>query len=212
MPEDLEQAIEKVRTGRITYRAAFDIYGVPKSMLSDQINKHSAKDQPNKSGPECFLSDRIERCIYQWLLKMAQIGYRQMKPNLFDHVQLIVHRLKIKTPFKDDHPGEKWHQPFLTHYPNLMLHQVHMLSKLHAGVSHHALDKWIQELHEYLLEMGNFDILDQPNCICNCDKTGFPMAPHPTKVIASKGDPYIYQQGELTKAQITILTVSATAH
>ena len=63
-PEDLKQAIKKVRTGRLTYRAAFDIYGVPKSTLSYQINKHSLKDQPNKSGPECYVSNKIEGHIY----------------------------------------------------------------------------------------------------------------------------------------------------
>ena len=35
----------------------------------------------------------------------------------------------------------------------------------------------------------------------------------PTKVITSKGDPHMYQQGALTKAQITmLLTASATTH
>ena len=57
------------------------------------------------------------------------------------------------------------------------------------------------------------DILEQPNRIYNCDETGFPMAPHPMKVIASKGDPHVYQQGASTKAQITVLlTASAITH
>ena len=44
--------------------------------------------------------------------------------------------------------------------------------------------------------MGNIDILNQP-----------------TKVIASKGDPHVYQQRASTKAQITmLLTAGATAH
>ena len=89
---------------------------------------------------------------------------------------------------------------FLIHYPNLALCQAHLLSKLHAGVSCHALDKWFWELCEYLLETGNLDILNQPNHIYNCNETSFPMAPHPMKVIASKGEPHIYQQGSSTKA------------
>ena len=57
------------------------------------------------------------------------------------------------------------------------------------------------------------DILEQPNRIYNRDKTRFLMAPCPTKVIASKGNPHVYQQGESTKAQITLLlTASATTH
>ena len=57
------------------------------------------------------------------------------------------------------------------------------------------------------------DILEQPNRIYHCDETGFPMAPHPTKVITSKGNPHVYQQGASKKAQITmLLTAGATTH
>ena len=36
----------------------------------------------------------------------------------------------------------------------------------------------------------------------------FPMAPWPTKVLAGKGDPNVYQQGSSNKSQITILMMS----
>ena len=45
------------------------------------------------------------------------------------------------------------------------------------------------------------NILEQPNRIYNCNETGFLMAQHPTKVITSKGNPHIYQQGAFTKAK-----------
>ena len=64
-----------------------------------------------------------------------------------------------------------------------------------------------------MFKSGNIDILDQPNSIYNCNETRFPMAPSPTKVIASKGNHRVYQQGASTKAQITVLfTASTTAH
>ena len=57
------------------------------------------------------------------------------------------------------------------------------------------------------------DIIEQPNRIYNCDEMGFPVAMRPTKVITFKGNPHVYQQGALTKAQIImLLTASATAH
>ena len=76
-----------------------------------------------------------------------------------------------------------------------------------------AINDGFCELHEFLFETGNVDILDQPNQIYSCDETGFPMALCITKVIVSKGDPHVYQQGASTKAQITaLLTASATAY
>ena len=144
---------------------------------------------------------------------MARIRYGQTKPDLFDHIQMIVHHLKIPTSFVNDCPGEKWYRLFLLRFPDLALWQVQLLSKLRARVSGKAINKSFDELREYLFEMANMDIIEQLNRIYNCDETGFPMALHPTKVIASKGDPHIYQQGLSTKAQVTVLlTASATAH
>ena len=144
---------------------------------------------------------------------MARIEYGQTTPDLFDRVQLIVWHLKILTPFVNDQPGEKWYRLFLLCFPDLVSWQAQLLSKLRAGVSHKAINKWFDEIREYLFETANLDILEQPNKIYNCDRTGFPMVPWPMKVIASKGDPHIYQQGASTKAQMTVLLMaSATAH
>ena len=113
--EDIEKAVEKVRTSRLSYRQAYEIYGVPKSAISDKINRHCVKLNSNKPGPECHLSPEIEECIYKWLLKMVRTGYGQTKPgygqtkpDLFDCVQMIIHHLKIMTPFVDNCLGEKW--------------------------------------------------------------------------------------------------------
>ena len=119
MKEDLEKANKKVRTGHLSYRQAHEIYGVPKSTISDQINRLSMKSELNKPGPQCHLSPEIEEHIYKWLLKMARIGYGQTKPDLFYHVQIIVLPLKIPTPFVDDCLGEKWYRLFLVRFPDL---------------------------------------------------------------------------------------------
>ena len=115
---------------------------------------------------------------------MARIGYRQTI-------------LKIPTPFVN---GEKWYRLFLLRFPDVGLWQVQPLSKLRAGVLDKAINEWFDELWEYLFETANLDILEQPNRIYNCDETGFLIVLWPTKVIASKGDPHVYQQGASTKA------------
>ena len=127
--EDLERAINKVRTGHLYYQKDHEIYGVPKLTISDQINRHSTKSEPNKPGPQCHLSPEIKERIYKWLLKMARIGYGQTKPDLFDHVRIIICCLKIPTPFVDDHLSEKWYRLFLVGFPNLALWQAQLLSK-----------------------------------------------------------------------------------
>ena len=137
--EDVQKAVEKLRTGWLSYRQTHKIYDVPKSTISDKINRDCVKLNSNKPGPECYLSPDIEQCIYKWLLKMARIGYGQTKPDLFNHMQIIIHCLKITTPFEDDRPGEKWYRLLLIWFPNLALQQAQLLSKLCAGVSWEAL-------------------------------------------------------------------------
>ena len=121
--EDVQKAVKKVRTGWLSYWQAHEIYGVPKLTISDKINRHCVKPNLNKPGPKCHLLPDIEEHIYKWLSKMARIGYGQTKPELFDRVQIIIHNLKIMTPFVDDRPGEKWYGLFLVWFPDLALWQ-----------------------------------------------------------------------------------------
>ena len=152
--------------------------------------------------------DDLEQRLYRWLIEMARIGYGQSKNDSFNHIQVIIKRLKWETKFVDGCLGEQWYRLFLKHFPNLKLHQAQLLSHQHAGISHNALNVWYHELFKYLEEMGNLSILNEPLRIFNADETGFPMAPWPRKVLAGKGDPNVYQQGSSNKSQITVLMTS----
>ena len=139
---------------------------------------------------------------------MARIIYGQSKLDLFDQIQSIIIRLKWDTKFDNGCPGNMWYCLFLNHFPDLKLWQAEALSHQHAEISRKALDLWFHELFEYLEEVGNLSILQEPLCIFNADETGFPMAPPPTKVLVGKGDPHVYQQGSSNKLQITVLMTS----
>ena len=38
--EDVQKAVEKVRTGQLSYKQVHKIYGIPKLTISDKINRH----------------------------------------------------------------------------------------------------------------------------------------------------------------------------
>ena len=135
MEEGLGKAIKKGSTWHLSCQQAHEIYEVPKLTISDQINRHSAKSEPNKPGPQCHLSPEIKEHIYKWLLKMARIRYGQTKPDLFDCVQIIIRCLKIPMPFVDDRPDEKWYRLFLVCFPDLALQQAQLVSKLCRGIT-----------------------------------------------------------------------------
>ena len=85
--ETLALAIQVVRTGRMSIRAASLKYGIPKSMLADKVCGNTSTQW---KGPAPFLGRDVEDRLATWLTKMARIGYGQTRDTLFDKVQDIV--------------------------------------------------------------------------------------------------------------------------
>ena len=54
-----------------------------------------------RKGPTPYLSMELEDQIESWLVKMARIGYGQMRLDVINKVQELVVKLKIPTPFPD---------------------------------------------------------------------------------------------------------------
>lgn len=53
--------------------------------------------------------------------------------------------------------------------------------------------------------------MDKPCLIFNCDETGMPLAPAPSKVVAVKGDKHPYSINSGNRAQITVLSCCSAA-
>ena len=162
-------------------------------------------------GPCTFLGRDVEDRLASWLTKMARIGYGQTRDTLFDKVQDIVARLKIPTPFTNGRPSKQWYYLFMKRHPYLGIRQAQLLSRERAGIRHKGIEDWFQEFKDYLIETGNWDILDQLQHIFNCDETGFPIAPKPVKIIAEKGTPNVYACGSSSKQTITVWLCACTA-
>ena len=142
----LDEAVQMIRTGRMSVRKALILYQIPKSTLSDHA---SGCSMTQRKGPQPYLPKDVEDWIVHWLAKMAYIGYRQMKELLLDKVQEIVGRLNIPTPWEDGRPSHHWYELFMKQNPQLKLWQAQLLSREWAGVSHAGLSCWYQELYDY---------------------------------------------------------------
>ena len=96
----MENAVAAVMCG-VGIRCAAHVYQVSKSTLSDRI----CHGRGYRRGPEPFLGNDLEDCIAAWIIKMARIGYGQMKEQIKDKVQELVKSLHIETPWPDDRPS-----------------------------------------------------------------------------------------------------------
>ena len=208
---ELDAAIVAVHMGMPVRRAAA-MFGVPKSTLQDKISGKVPVSM--RKGPTPYLSMELEDQIESWLVKMARIGYGQMRLDVINKVQELVVKLKILTPFPDAQPSHKWYQLFMNWHPDIKARMAQALSQQCSDVSYDDLLSWFNGLQSYLVQNGYLDILKDPSRIYNCDEMGFPMAPKPGKVLASKGDAHVYQAStSSSKAQITtLLAASASGH
>ena len=122
----LDEAIQMVRTGRMSVRKASRIYSIPKSTLNDHATCRSTMQH---KGPQPYLNKDIEDRIVHWLTKMARIGYGQTKELLLDKVQEIVNRLNIPTPWENGRPSKCWYELFMKRNEHLKLRQAQLLSR-----------------------------------------------------------------------------------
>ena len=205
---DLDEAVQMVRTRRMTLRAAAKHYGISKSTLFDHV---AGNVKTTHRGPEPFLGRDVEERICGWLTKMARIGYGQTHESLLNKVQELVNKLQLKTPWPNGRPSRRWYELFMNRNVHLKLRQAQLLSRERAGVTREGLAEWYNELNQYLTETGNLDVIQHPLRIYNCDETGFPISPKPPKIIAEKGAPNVYARGSSSKQTITALLCASAA-
>ena len=97
-------------------------------------------------------------------------------------------------------------------HPDLQIRMMSALLCARCDVSYDNLMYWFWELKDYMGEVKQVNILQDPSRIYNCDKTGFLLAPKMKKVIVSKCDKHVYQGGTTSnKTQITVLLATSAA-
>ncbi|XP_041477169.1 uncharacterized protein LOC121425224 [Lytechinus variegatus] len=118
---------------------------------------------------------------------------------------------KRKTPFKEGMPGKKWLRCFFKRHPELSERKPELLGSERAVVTTEKMDKFYDDLNEYLVTKDCSSILTSPRRIFNCDESGFPLSGKMSKIIATKGSRTVSSVGSSNKSQVTVLaTISAS--
>ena len=77
--DQLHAAVAAHENG-MSLRKASELYGVPRSTISDK--KTGKRPLDATKGPECILGEETEKRLADWVLQMCRIGYGQTKPDL----------------------------------------------------------------------------------------------------------------------------------
>ena len=84
-------------------------------------------------------------------------------------------------------------QSFRKRHPNIAVRIPERVSKGRARVTEATIRNWFLKLSNYLDEIGQSSILEDPNRIFNSDETGVVLCPKARKVISLRGTKNVYE-------------------
>nr|CAH7750980.1 unnamed protein product [Callosobruchus chinensis] len=201
---DLLRAVHSIKSGEISLNYASKLYGIPKSTLSNKLNKKVPMER--KMGPTTVLSKEEEKELVIWILNKAKLGFPLSGEDVKDSIQNVLKQCPRPNPFKDDRPVKKWLALFLSRHPEVVKRNAEAISKARATVTKHSIAEWFAELREYLHSTNAIDIFEDAERILNCDETGCLTCPHSGKVLGPKNYKNLYEiSAGKQKEAITVL-------
>nr|CAH7717322.1 unnamed protein product [Callosobruchus chinensis] len=115
---DLLRAVHSIKSGEISLNYASKLYGIPKSTLSNKMNKKVPMER--KMGPTTVLSKEEEKELVIWILNKAKLGFLLSGEDVKDSIQNVLKQCLRPNPFKDDRPEKKWLALFLSRHPDVV--------------------------------------------------------------------------------------------
>lgn len=114
---DLLVAINAVNSKDLSLNKASQLYNIPKSTLSNKINKKVPLSR--QLGPKTVLTCEEETRIVNWIVSIAKVGFPVHPEELKNSVQLVLNACKRPNPFTINRPGSKWFELFLKRHSEI---------------------------------------------------------------------------------------------
>lgn len=202
--EDLVNALESVKSKKLSLNKAALQYNIPKSTLSNKLNGKTIEGR--RMGPPPVLTTAEEKYLEDWIIGKAKIGLPMHKDDVKDSVCNVIKSIKRKNPFVDDRPGEKWVSLFMKRHPTITQRNTETINKGKACITEESIRDWFNDLKGHLKEENCCDILMDGDRIFNADETGVECCPKTGKVMGPKNykDFYSIAPGK-EKESITVL-------
>jgi hypothetical protein len=175
--------VADIQRGVITTTQASKLHNIPITTIRDRIKKRRGL-KSFSLGKRTALSSEDEIRLANCIRTMEKWGFGLSRREVIEAVKIFVETNNIKTPFKNNIPGEDWFLKFKSRH-NLSI-------KKPQGLEY-ARKKMTDPFTVY----GYFDILkstlqelnlfDAPSRIWNLDETSMALDPLKTKVVGQRG-------------------------
>lgn len=179
----LKEAVEEVRSGKMSgYQAALK-YKIPRSTIMSHVNGTRGQKKESVGRPRA-IPETVEQEIAASLHIMERNGFGLSRGEVLELIQDFVNENKIITPFKDGKPGQEWFSDFCHRY-NLSLKKPQSVELSRKK----AADPFIFDQYFNLIRttIQNLDLQNKPHRIWNIDETSFVSDPKKTKIVGLKG-------------------------
>ena len=145
-----------------------------------------------------YLSEQEEEEHVTFILEAAKIGFTCTRKDIMSLVQTIVN-----AKGKNITISSGWWDGFKKRHPQVSLRMAeHLVSNRASSCTRDVLNNYFDLLEKTIHDN---DLLAKPNQIFNCDETGMPLDPKPSRVLVSKGTKHPRAITTGNKTQITIL-------
>lgn len=207
---DLQKALQHIKNGKITKKAASKLYNIPRSTLQFRLGPNFSKTRP---GPCTVLTKEEEERIVDWVKVSQKKGFPKRKEDVTSAVKYFLEQTDRSHPFGEANiPGKGWFASFLKRHPSLSLRLTDPVSSASATVAISDIHSWFDSIEKFLIEQNYVDILKDPTRILNGDETNFLLCPKTKNVLAAKGAKNVYEVDRgLAKSNLTVMFTFSAA-
>ncbi|CAH0730481.1 unnamed protein product, partial [Brenthis ino] len=165
--ETLNEAVEAVRSGRMSGYAAASTFAIPRKTIMDHVTGRRGQKSLSLGRPPVFkyeTEQRMAKCLHI----MEINGFGLTRTEFLDIVKGYVKQNNLKTPFNDGTPGKDWFLSFKKRYKlSIKKPQAVEVARKKAADSF-AIQEFYDILERVIAELG---LQDKPERIYNLDET-----------------------------------------
>ena len=203
--DNIQQAVEAVRSGTMSKRKAESTFGVPRRTIGRYLGNVVKK--PGQLGRyECVLGEEIENALSEHVIRMQQAMFGFSTIDIRKLAYDIACQNNVPHPFKHDKrmAGKDWLAGFLKRHPEISLRSPEPTSMSRAVAFNKAnVDKFFT-IYKEELDKGSYTAAR----IWNMDETGFTAVHKPAKILAKCG---AKQVGRITSGEKGVTTTAICA-
>lgn len=204
--DDMRKAVEAVRNG-MTYTKASIQFNVPRSTLGLKAcgwkRRNSTLDCVSTGGSKATMPLQEEESLAEMLRTISKWGFGLGKGDALNVIQDYISTNSVKNNFKSNRPGREWFVSFCKRH-KLSLKKPELLESSRSRQSNDpfVIYNFYDQLSTIIKDLN---LEKRPNCIYNCDESGFRSDPTTSKVVTSRGEPAKRVTGGNARKTTTVL-------